>query len=225
MDRLRLDLHVHSRHSPDSALTVEAIASRLAAVGLSGFALTDHNSVAGHPELGAVWARFPQFVFVPGVEVSTVEGHLLAYGVSEAPPAQRPVAETIDWVRDHGGVPVLSHPFRFTHGVGRVVAETAQVPTIETVNGHNSPRANRKAADVARRRGLGGTGGSDVHELADLGRAYTEFPEGTTGIESILDALRAGRTSAGGLSLDFPGRVRLEWRTTVSRVRRGFRPI
>lgn len=225
MGRLRLDLHVHSRHSPDSALPVELIASRLAAAGLQGFALTDHNSVAGHPELGAAWARFPEFVLVPGVEVSTIEGHLLAYGLSEAPPDQRPISETIDWVRDRGGVPVLAHPLRRSHGVGRIVAETAQVPAIETVNGHNSPRANRQAADVARRLDLGATGGSDVHELADLGRAYTEFPDGTTGVESVLSALRAGTTRAGGRSLDLPGRLRLGWRTTVLRVRRGFRPI
>jgi predicted metal-dependent phosphoesterase TrpH len=225
MGRVRLDLHVHSRHSPDSDLTVEAIASRLAAVGLNGFALTDHNSVAGHAELSTLRERYPGLVFVPGVEVSTREGHLLAYGVSEVPPADRPVTETIEWVRRHGGESVLAHPFRFSHGVGRAIAGTARVTAIETVNGHSASRVNRRAAEVAARRRLGATGGSDVHELADLGRAYTEFPEGTASIDAVLDAIRAGAITAGGLSLTFSRRVRLGWRTAVLRLRRGFRPI
>ncbi len=160
MGPVRLDMHVHSHRSPDSTLTVEAIASGLASVGLNGFALTDHNTVAGHDELAALKARFPKLVLVPGVEVSTLEGHLLAYGVSEAPPRHRPVAETVEWVRDNGGVSVLSHPFRRAHGVGRAVAESVHVNAIETVNGHNSPGANRRAAEVAKRRGLGPPAGA-----------------------------------------------------------------
>jgi predicted metal-dependent phosphoesterase TrpH len=225
MGGLRLDLHVHSRYSPDSSLTVESIAAAAESRGLNGFALTDHNTVAGHAELVRCRERFPGLVFVPGVEVSTQEGHLLAYGVLEAPPAQRPVDETIEWVRARGGSPVLAHPFRLSHGVGPAVAETARVAAIETQNGHNSPRANRRAAAVATHRGLGGTGGSDVHELSDLGRSFTEFPEGVTRVDEVLRALRDGSVSPGGRSLSFAGRLRTEWRTMMLRTRRGFRPI
>lgn len=225
MGRVRLDLHVHSRHSPDSSLSLETIASGLASVGLNGFALTDHNTVAGHGELATLQARSPELVLVPGVEVSTFEGHLLAYGVSEVPPPYRPVVETVDWVRDHGGVSVLAHAFRCAHGVGRAIAESAPVNAIETVNGHNSPGANRKAAAVATRRGLGATGGSDVHVLFDLGRAYTEFADGTTRVDAVLRSIREGTQTAGGQSLTFPGWLRYEWRTAVLRLRRGFRPI
>jgi len=221
----RLDLHVHSHHSPDSTLTIQAIVETLAERGLNGFALTDHNSVSGHAELAEWQAKFPALLLVPGVEVSTREGHLLAYGVAEVPPVGRPVADTIDWVVLHGGVPVLSHPYRLSHGVGRSVVESAPVNTIEVVNGHNSPRTNRRAAAAASRRRLGATGGSDVHELSDLGRAYTVFPDGTSGVDAALAALRDGRTVAGGESLNFGGRARTEWRSIVLRLRRGLRPI
>ena len=225
MGGIRLDLHVHSRCSPDSSLSIEAIATHLAERGLNGFALTDHNTVAGHAELADWQAKLPDFVLVPGVEVSTLEGHLLVYGVRELPPLRRPVAETVDWALVRGAVPVLAHPFRLSHGVGRAAAETVRVPAIETVNGHNSLRANRRAAAVARARQLGTTGGSDVHELADLGRAFTQFPEGTAGVDGALRALRAGSTTAGGTTLDFAGRVRTELRTIGLRLRRGLRPI
>ncbi|HTT45118.1 MAG TPA: CehA/McbA family metallohydrolase [Thermoplasmata archaeon] len=225
MGAVRLDLHVHSHHSPDSSLSIEAIATSLAGRGLNGFALTDHNSVAGHGELAEWQAKLPQYLLVPGVEVSTIEGHLLAYGVLEAPPPRRPISETIEWVVSHGGVPVLSHPFRLSHGVGRAIAERVGVSAIETINAHNSPRANGRAADLAARRRLGTTGGSDVHELPDLGRAFTEFPEGTSTVGAVLAALRSGAVKAGGETLPFSGRARTEWRTVLLRLRRGLRPI
>lgn len=225
MAGMRLDLHVHSHHSPDSSLSVTALVARLSERGLNGFALTDHNSVAGHAELAECQAKAPHLLLVPGVEVSTLEGHLLVYGVRAAPPTGRPVAETIEWVGAHDGIPVLAHPFRLSHGVGRAVAESAAVAAIETVNGHNSPRANRRAAAVATARKLGTTGGSDVHELSDLGRAFTEFPEGTSTVDEALRALRAGRTTGSGTPLNFPGRVRTGWRSVALRIRRGLRPI
>lgn len=225
MGRIRLDLHVHSHHSPDSSLPVSTIVNSLGARGLNGFALTDHNSVAGHAELAECQRKFPDLLLVPGVEVSTLEGHLLVYGVHEAPPTGRPVAETIAWAGAHEGIPVLAHPFRLSHGVGHAVAKVAAVPAIETVNGHNAPRANRRAAAMAADRKLGTTGGSDVHDLADLGRAYTEFPEETSTLDETLRALRSGRTLGSGRTLDFLGRVRTEWRTVALRFRRGLRPI
>ena len=142
---VRLDLHVHSAHSPDSRLRLTDIANQLPFAGLKGFALTDHNSVAGHPSLPDLRARFPGVLILPGVEVSTLEGHLLAYGVSEAPPPRRSLAETLDWVRARAAVAVLAHPFRLTHGVGPRLAESAAVDGLEVRNGHNSEVQNFRA--------------------------------------------------------------------------------
>lgn len=224
-DKIRLDLHVHSLHSPDSRLTLDEIAGQISYTGLKGFALTDHNTVAGLRTLPALRERYPGVLIVPGVEVSTRDGHLLAYGISEVPPTRRTAAETLEWVGRHNGVGVLAHPFRWGHGVGRRLAEKLPVPAIETVNGHSSFVANAKAELIAARRHLGHTGGSDVHELSDIGRAYTEFPGDLQRVDELLDVLRRGRTEASGHSLRWPGRLRWGLRTSVLRVARGLRPI
>ena len=224
-DGPRLDLHVHSRHSPDSRLTLDALASRLPFVELRGFAVTDHNSVRSHEELPELRKRFPGYVFLPGVEVSTADGHLLVYGVSERPPPHRPIAETIDWALARGGVPVLAHPFRWGHGVGRRVATAVRGSGIEVRNGHTSLLANMKAELLAAQRNLVATGGSDVHELRDLGRAFTEFPAEARSTDDLLEALRHGRVTGDGSSLAFAGRLRLGVRTSVLRLGRGLRPI
>ena len=224
-DALRIDLHVHSGYSPDSKLNLEEIVGRLAYAGLRGFAITDHNSVAAHRELDDLRRRYPGYVIVPGVEVSTREGHLLIYGVAEAPPPGRPIAETLEWARARAGVSVLAHPFRVTHGVGRAVALSANVAALESVNGHSSMIANAKAELIAAQRHLGSTGGSDVHELSDLGRAFTEFSSELDSVEGVLDALRRGQTTGRGNSLRWPGRLRWAVRNAALRIGRGFRPV
>jgi predicted metal-dependent phosphoesterase TrpH len=224
-DAVRLDLHVHSQWSTDSRLTLEEIVGRLPHVGLKGFALTDHNSVGGHAELHALQEKFPSYIFLPGAEVSTAAGHLLAYGVREAPPTRRPVTETIEWVRAHGGEAVLAHPFRRTHGVGRRIAESAPVAALETRNGHNSEIANLRAEGVAAHRSLGMTGGSDAHAVADVGRAFTEFDPAVASIDDLLEAIRKGRVGATGASLSWTARLRLGVRSGLLLAGRGFRPI
>ena len=221
----RFDLHVHSAYSSDSRVPIEAIVGRLAFQGLRGFALTDHNTVRGHPELAALQAKYPAYLFLPAVEVSAAEGHLLAYGVREAPPAHRGVAETIDWVRAHGGESVLAHPFRFTHGVGRRVCESTPAAAIEGRNGHNAEIANLRAEDVAARRNLATTGGSDAHTLADLGRAFTNFDPAVASVDDLLEAIRTGRTAGDGRSMALGGRVRLGLRSGLLRIGRGFRSV
>lgn len=198
---------------------------RLPYLGLRGFALTDHNTVRGHATLAELRTRYPSYLFVPGVEVSTLEGHLLAYGVDAVPPVHRPVVETIEWVRAHGGEAVLSHPFRRAHGVGRTVAESVLVTGVEIRNGHNSEIANLRAEELAARRNLAVTGGSDAHAIGDVGRAFTEFDSSVTSAEEVLESLRRRSTSAAGKSLTWSGRLRLSVRTGVMLVRRGFRPI
>ncbi len=221
----RFDLHVHSAYSRDSGVPLEAIVGRLAFQGLRGFALTDHNTVRGHAELAALQAKYPAYLFLPAVEVSSLEGHLLAYGVPEAPPAHRGISETIEWVRAHGGESVLAHPFRLTHGVGRRIAESAPASAIEGRNGHNAEIANLRAEDVAARRNRGTTGGSDAHRLSDLGRAFTNFDPAVASVDDLLEAIRKGRTSGDGRSMNLGGRVRLSVRSALLRVGRGFRPV
>ncbi|HEX8820866.1 MAG TPA: CehA/McbA family metallohydrolase [Archangium sp.] len=99
--------HVHTTGS-DGRGTVEEVAAAAKAAGLRFVVLTDHN------DLGP---REPAFVdgvlLVPGVELSTEHGHLVAFGL------QRPLEGVRPWmdggeaeaaVEKAGGVSVLAHP-------------------------------------------------------------------------------------------------------------------
>jgi len=221
----RIDLHVHSEHSPDSRLTVPEIVAGVRARGLQGFALTDHNSIGGHAALRDAAARHPDLLLVPGAELSTVEGHLLAYGVSEVPASRLALDAAIAWVRDRGGEPVLAHPYRRFHGVGDALAVGAEVRAVEARNGQNSPSSNRRAEELVRRRGIGSVGGSDAHLSPGIGRAFTVVAERPSSTDDLLDAIRHGRTSVGGSSLDVLGRIRWGLRNGALRLGRGLRPV
>jgi predicted metal-dependent phosphoesterase TrpH len=222
---LRVDLHVHSRHSVDSRLTLPEIASAAERSKLDGFALTDHNTVSGHGELRAIAEEHPGWVLVPGVEVSTSEGHLLLYGVDEAPPPGRPCRDTVEWAVSRGGVAVPAHPFRWTHGVGLRRARELAVPALEAVNGHNRRAANERARALAAARSIGTTGGSDAHAAVEVGTAFTRFPETVRSLPELLAALRGGRTAGEGRSLSAFASVRSSIRSAGLRVTRRLRPV
>jgi predicted metal-dependent phosphoesterase TrpH len=223
--QIRLDLHVHSRYSVDSRLSFEQILERITYQGLQGFALTDHNTTEGLATLERLRSSYPGYWFIPGVEISTREGHLLAYGIRESPPANLPLAETLERVSALGGISVLAHPFRWVHGVGRRIAAKAPVQGIEGRNGKNSELANTQAELLAARRSIASTGGSDAHEPNLVGRAFTEFPQEVTSLDDLLEQIRKNETTASGTSLSFAGRVRSSVRDALLRTVRGFRPV
>lgn len=76
------DLHTHSVCS-DGTTTPASIAHEAASLGLDGFALTDHDTVAGWEE-ARIAAAVAGVEFLPGIELTTHTGarsaHLLAYG-------------------------------------------------------------------------------------------------------------------------------------------------
>jgi len=78
----RADLHIHSYGAShdvnDSAATPAAIVKAAADEGIAIIALADHNEVGNIPAAQAAGAEHGVFV-VPGVELSTPEGHLLCY--------------------------------------------------------------------------------------------------------------------------------------------------
>lgn len=73
-----VELHTHTQHS-DGDYVVAAMVKRAKELGFSGFALTDHNSKAGLPELLRETAKFG-LVPIEGLEWTTYFGHMLVLG-------------------------------------------------------------------------------------------------------------------------------------------------
>jgi len=79
---LRVDLHLHSRYSPDSRTSLAALIERCREVGLDRIALTDHNTAEGALELHS---QEPELC-IPGEEVKTSEGEVIGLFINASIP-------------------------------------------------------------------------------------------------------------------------------------------
>lgn len=185
--------------------------------GLDGIAITDHDAI-GASLRAAELAPAYGLVALPGVEVSTADGHLLALGVEQRPVPYRPLAETVARVRTLGGVPVVPHPFQLSrHSVGRRnVADLEDSVGMEVYNAWSLLDVrNRRARQFATERGYPLLGGSDAHVPAVVGRAYTEVvveidAASTNAVdrETFLDAILVGETRSRGVRMPMRRYVR-----------------
>jgi len=190
----RYDLQVHTDASPCSSTSPERVAAAATAAGLDGIAVTDHDTLAN---VDAVRNAAPDgFDVIPGAEVTTTEGHLLALDVVEVPPKTDPLT-VVDHVHDQGGVAVLSHPFDALRQYYQTDLDALAdaVDGVETVNSRCvRHRFNERAAAFAATHGLAATGGSDAHFPMEIGRAYTNVE----GDGSLADAVREGSVRPSG---------------------------
>ena len=210
---LAFDPHVHSEASYDGSDPVELVLEQAADIGLDAVAVTDHNVIEESLRATELAADYG-LVAVPGVEVSTADGHLLALGVEERPPLRASVGETAAWIRERGGVAVVPHPFqRSRHGVRRRSLDAADGTDgerpVDAVEVYNSwlftGYKNRRARRYATSRGYPGVAGSDAHTVPFVGRAYTEVGvDGRIDADAILGAIREGSTAVRGRRTPIP---------------------
>lgn len=78
----RADLHIHSYGSShdvkDTSMTASAIVQTALREGLSIIAITDHNEI-GSVEVAIAETLGTSLLVIPGIELSTAQGHLLCY--------------------------------------------------------------------------------------------------------------------------------------------------
>src|SRR6202789_4226745 len=118
--QLFIDLHCHSRFSADGVAEPEALVAEARAKGLNGFAITDHNTSAcvdyfeQHGFLNKEGTPVNGLLIIPGQEITTAEGHLLALGVSLPDNLKGiPAAEAVKLIHEKGGLAIPPHPYDF----------------------------------------------------------------------------------------------------------------
>ncbi len=220
---MRIDLHNHTAHSPDSRVRPADLVASAKRAGIDGLAITDHNAVSGVRE--AEEAAGPGFLVVPGIEISTAAGHVLAYGVHEVVPRDRSVAETVERVTALGGVAVAAHPYRFWSGIGEEALGQARFPAYETANARTLRRGNARAKVRAREAHVGETGGSDSHVRDEVARGVTRFDDGVASVADILQRLAQGKTRSEGSDRGAAGTLRYVPKAVGEWIVRGMRRI
>lgn len=198
---LSAELHCHSELSFDGRDPVELLLSQADAVGLDALAVTDHDEIDASLAAADRAADYG-LIGIPGSEVTSAAGHVLALGITERVSAGLPFIETIDRIHDQGGIAVVPHPFqRSRSGVAPHITseELASADAIEIYNSRLlTGRSNRRAGRFARSHDLPMTAGSDAHIAEMVGQAVTHVDATDHTVAGVLDGIRNGRTETTG---------------------------
>jgi len=198
--KLHIDLHCHSRFSADGISEPAEMVAEAKRKGLHGFAITDHNTCAcvdyfiQHGFMREDGQPVDGFLIIPGQEITTSAGHLLALGVRLPDLKGISPAEAIELIHDQGGLAVPPHPYDFFRaGIKEAILNTLDMDALEVFNAATTlRRCNEQAFKYAEGRGLPMTAGSDAHHIEALGVAYTILEAESFDVEGVLRAIRKG---------------------------------
>ena len=197
---LKIDLHVHTWYS-DARSSVVDVLDMAKKKGLDGIAITDHHTMQGVLDAKA---QVDDFIIVPGIEITTRDGHLLGIGLRDdtftsLKTRNQPAAYVSQMIRALGGLVVIPHPCTPFFSMKRSVIEQISPDAIEVYNAHSPcfARDARKSRELANHLSIPMVAGSDSHTWQTVGDAYTLI-DASADIEAILYAIRLGRTSIVG---------------------------
>lgn len=197
---LKVDLHIHTRYSPDSSMSAKSLVARCLKVGLDCIAVTDHNTIKGAEAVASI----APFRVIIGSEIKSADGEIVGLFLKEDVPPNLSALETVKLIKEQGGLVSLPHPFdRYRRHVITAKGLEEALPYADMIEGLNARNIaledNRKAFAVALERGLPAVGVTDSHSIIEIGRAYTIMPDfdGTSkGFkEALAQAKIGGRPS------------------------------
>ena len=202
---LKIDLHVHTCYSNDGTTTPKQLITYSRKKGLDGVAITDHDTIQGALEL----ANNREIIIIPGIEIDTLQGHVLALNVIEPIPLNLTLLETIEKIHELGGIAVAAHPSVMLKGLRTRMWRDLNFDAVEVINSAAFPfflstYLNRK---MAVNLNLPQTGGSDAHCALEIGFAYTLI-DADPEIDEITEAIRRGATVPFGKAV--PWGIRFE---------------
>ena len=203
---MKCELHCHSTHSHGIKIRWEGmpspaqIAKTLHKKGFKGFAITDHDTIEGWPEARKA-AKSQRMVFIPGLELSTVSGHLIALGINERIKSRLTLEESIDLVHDQGGITVAPHPLD-VRGEG-IRKEFYKADAVEVFNSLNLTRVENALTGVkVKRMSLPAVGGSDAHTAEMLGMTANIMD--ANDVDSALKHIKKGNVKIEGRYIPIP---------------------
>lgn len=188
-----LDLHVHQdKHSLDSKLNIVDAINDAKDLNLEGICITDHDDL-GFRDHVKVLSKEHNFLIIAGVEINTLDGDLLCFGIDKMPKMRMDAQETIDFVHKHGGVCIAAHPYRHNNrGFKDKLYELKDLDAVEGYNGRTDVISNLRAVDAAKELNIPITGSSDAHSAGEIGKYATYFEKEILNEKDFIDAIRGG---------------------------------
>lgn len=153
--------------------------------GLSGIALTDHDTMAGVHELARIWPSH-ELQLIPGCERTLFDDtHVIGLFLKENLSATT-LRDVIKEIHEQGGIVYLPHPYREYSGIFGAEAQHSETDRawaienadiIEVYNRKCTAEENHRALELANQFNKCFAGGSDAHKPHEIGYGCTVFRE------------------------------------------------
>jgi len=186
-----IDLHVHTRFSACSRLSLDEILEHAASRGLDGVGITDHHSVQALELITPGLQPNGLRLFV-GQEYTSDHGDFLIFGPRAPLPPGLTAHALLAAVAQAGGAAVAAHPFRPQSPVSEFIVRDKLCRIVESVNGRNSAAANQGISQWRQQYNLTECAGSDAHTLEELGKVKTRFQRPIDSTADLVHALNMG---------------------------------
>lgn len=200
------DLHIHTRYGDGMATVPQLLDYVERRGGIDVIAVTEHDTLRAGAEARDLAIREHRpFEVVCGMEVTTLDGHLLALFIEQPIASFRRIEPTLADIHAQGGLAIVPHPLSWlTRSVtpnvfGRVAALAGNDGVyFDAIEEYNLSPAGRVTSAKARRLnrehlGLAAIGSSDAHFLESIASAYTTF-EGASAAD-LRRAIEAKQTA------------------------------
>ena len=205
----RADIHMHTNLG-DGWASPARVVGEATRRGLPLIAITDHDHIEGAKRVEElIYQQNSSLQMITGVEVSTRQGHLLGLFVTKVPKAMRAVEESIEDIKEQGGLVIVPHPLgRLVPSLSRAKIDTLLEKgyAIDGIEMYNPSPANASMRPIVRAAnqqwGLAETGGSDAHFWQHIGSAYTLFPGSSA--HDLRRAIIERTVRSGGQELPTP---------------------
>lgn len=195
-DCIRFDMHLHSRYSPDSTISIRKIAQSYHHTGILPL-VCDHDTISGSRYV--YHALRDENLDIPCIlaeEIMTTEGEIIGLFLDEEIPPGLTAEDTLDRIQDQGALSLIPHPFCSMRSsaihpdvLNRIIHR------VDIIEGFNSRMIqdsdNLYAQEYATRHKKPVSAGSDAHTALEMGRTYLAlepFSDPASFLKALPDA-------------------------------------
>ena len=188
-DKMKIDMHCHSRYSYDGNSNPIDVLNSAKKKGLDGIAITEHNNTDSWADYRIASQR-TGIKLIFGQEIKTRQGDILAYFITSPLQKGKDAKTTIEEIHKQGGVAIIAHPFHPFEGFKGNLQEYVEIiDGIEVFNARCPfATANKLAIDFAQKNNLSHIAGSDAHLSYPIGDAFTEV-KGAHDLQDFKNAI------------------------------------
>ena len=204
---MKCDLHIHTSYSYDSNSPPKEVVRAAIAKGIDCLAVCDHGEIKGAAEVQQFASNLP-ILIIPGIEIKSKKGDILGLNIKKVIPNGLSAKETIQKIKEAGGMAIIPHPFGwFCRFKGNLKEISKEIDGIEVLNASAFGPGNKKALAFAEKFNLPFTAGSDAHNLNLVGRAYLEVPGENLSTEEIFKQIKNKNVKIGGSEANFSEKI------------------